>query len=327
MTITEQKAFLQTYTGKAQAPAHPAQDWADAVKELHFEAQTAPVEFANAYGVYERLTITYEGRTVTARVIRPASAGQHPLLLMYHDLNRGVRGWHHMTRFLALGFGTVALEAEPYKGDWLAAPAQAEFRTRYKDALELPWVDAERVYAFGEGFGGGLALLTACLLPEVRRCAVLNPLPGDFAGAGVAGQDDLDLANFAPLCRAEVLLGSCLMDTYAPPQGQAAIYNRLGGPKQWKMYPKYVHERVNFFENQMLFFFKNGIAESTLTQNFIAKKCAAVCTLRRCLFLVGGVFCQHIAYGAARGQSGGQGADVLPSHRRRHFFCGNFHCP
>ena len=60
---------------------------------------------------------------------------------------------------------------------------------------------------------------------------------------------------------AEVLLGSCLMDTYAPPQGQAAIYNRLGGPKQWKMYPKYVHERVNFFENQMLFFFKNGIAE------------------------------------------------------------------
>ena len=99
MTITEQKAFLQTYTGKAQAPAHPAQDWADAVKELHFEAQTAPVEFANAYGVYERLTITYEGRTVTARVIRPASTGQHPLLLMYHDLNRGVRGWHHMTRF------------------------------------------------------------------------------------------------------------------------------------------------------------------------------------------------------------------------------------
>ena len=152
MTITEQKAFLQTYTGKAQAPAHPAQDWADAVKELHFEAQTAPVEFANAYGVYERLTITYEGCTVTARVIRPDSAGQHPLLLMYHDLNRGVRGWHHMTRFLALGFGTVALEAEPYKGDWLADPAQAEFRTRYKDALAvakaalaLPWVDAERV--------------------------------------------------------------------------------------------------------------------------------------------------------------------------------------
>ena len=86
------------------------------------------------------------------------------------------------------------------------------------------------------------------------------------------------------------------------------------------MYPKYVHERVNFFENQMLLFFTNGIAEYALTQNFRAKKCAAVCTLRRCLFLVGGVFCQHIAYGAARGQGGAQGADVLPRHRRRRFF-------
>lgn len=49
------------------------------------------------------------------------------------------------------------------------------------------------------------------------------------------------------------------MDTYAPPQGQAAIYNRLTCPKQWKLYPKYIHERVNFFENQMLCFFKDGI--------------------------------------------------------------------
>ena len=268
MTITEQKAFLQSYTGKAQAPDGLAQRWADEVAAMQPEVQLAPIDFANPCGVYERLTVTYAGRAVTARVIRPAAAGRHPLLLMYHDLNRGVRGWHHMTRFLALGFGTVALEAEPYKGDWLADPTQADFRTRYRDALAvakaaltLPWVDAGRVYTFGEGFGGGLALLAACLLPEVKRCAVLNPLPGDLAGLGASGYEDIDLANFAPLCRAEVLLGSCLMDTYAPPQGQAAIYNRLACPKQWKMYPKYIHERVNFFENQMLCFFKDGIPE------------------------------------------------------------------
>ena len=266
MTITEQKAFLQQYTGKAQAPAGFAQAWAETFAALQPEVQLAPVPFANPCGVYEQLTVTYPGRTVTARVIRPAAAGRHPLLLMYHDLNRSVRGWHHMTRFLALGFGTVALEAEPYKGDWQAKPAQADFRTRYLDALAvakaalaLPWVDAGCVCTFGEGFGGGLALLAACLLPGVKRCAALNPLPGDFSGLGVPGCEDIDLANFAPLCRAEVLLGSCLMDTYAPPQGQAAIYNRLTCPKQWKLYPKYIHERVNFFENQMLCFFKDGI--------------------------------------------------------------------
>ena len=189
--------------------------------------------------------------------------------MMYHDLNRGVRGWHHMTRFLALGFGVVALEAEPFREDWKMQPAQAAFRQRYLDALAvakaalaLPWVDTGRVYTFGEGFGGGLALLAASLCPAVSRCAALNPLPGDFAGLGLPGYDELDAANFAPLCRAEVLLGTCLMDEYAPPKGQAAIYNRLTCPKQWKLYPKYVHERVNFFENQMLCFFKDGIPEA-----------------------------------------------------------------
>lgn len=44
------------------------------------------------------------------------------------------------------------------------------------------------------------------------------------------------------------------MDTYAPPKGQAAIYNNLQCEKQWKIYPKYGHERVNFFENELVRF-------------------------------------------------------------------------
>ena len=76
MTITEQKAFLQQYTGKAQAPDGFAQAWAEAVAALQPEVQLAPVPFANPCGVYEQLTVTYPGRTVTARVIRPAAAGR-----------------------------------------------------------------------------------------------------------------------------------------------------------------------------------------------------------------------------------------------------------
>lgn len=248
MTITEQKAFLRSYTGQAQAPADFAQRWQETAAALHPAVSCAPVAFGNPCGVYERLTVTFDGRSVTARVIRPAADGVHPLLLMYHDLNRGVRGWHHITRFLALGFGVVALEAEPFREDWKVQPAQAAFRQRYVDALAVA--------------KAALALLAASLCPAVSRCAALNPLPGDFAGLGLPGYDELDAANFAPLCRAEVLLGTCLMDEYAPPKGQAAIYNRLTCPKQWKLYPKYVHERVNFFENQMLCFFKDGIPEA-----------------------------------------------------------------
>ena len=171
MTITEQKAILRSYTGQAQAPADFAQRWQETAAALHPAVSCAPVAFGNPCGVYERLTVTFDGRSVTARVIRPAADGVHPLLLMYHDLNRGVRGWHHMTRFLALGFGVVAPEAEPFREDWKVQPAQAAFRQRYLDALAvakaalaLPWVDTGRVYTFGEGFGGGLALVLAVLV-------------------------------------------------------------------------------------------------------------------------------------------------------------------
>ena len=137
MTITEQKAFLRSYTGQAQAPADFARRWQEPAAALHPAVSCAPVAFGNPCGVYERLTVTFDGRSVTARVIRPAADGVHPLLLMYHDLNRGVRGWHHITRSLALGFGVVAPEAEPFREDWKVQPAQAAFRQRYLDALAV----------------------------------------------------------------------------------------------------------------------------------------------------------------------------------------------
>ena len=176
MTITEQKAFLRSYTGQAQAPADFAQRWQETAAALHPAVSCAPVAFGNPCGVYERLTVTFDGRSVTARVIRPAADGVHPLLLMYHDLNRGVRGWHHITRFLALGFGVVAPEAEPFREDWKVQPAQAAFRQRYLDALAvakaalaLPWVDTEpRVHVWRglrrrTGAAGSVAL--PCSVP------------------------------------------------------------------------------------------------------------------------------------------------------------------
>lgn len=70
MTITEQKAFLRSYTGQAQAPADFAQRWQETAAALHPAVSRAPVAFGNPCGVYERLTVTFDGRSVTARVIR-----------------------------------------------------------------------------------------------------------------------------------------------------------------------------------------------------------------------------------------------------------------
>lgn len=259
MTITEQKAFLSDYQGLTRKPQKSLEEWFSLLDACSPKVTVTPVKFGATQGVYEKIQLEQDGKTLTARCIHPADAQKHPLILMYHDLNRGVRGWHHMTRFLAFGYGVAALESQPFLGDW--KEGQVDFRERYWEALlfgrtvlSFPWVSKEETIAFGEGFGGGLALLAAALLPGSLRCVALNPLPGDFRGLGMEDMDELDLVNIAPLCQGEVLMGTCLMDTYAPPKGQAAIFNHLHCKKMWKLYPKYMHERVNFFENEMVAF-------------------------------------------------------------------------
>ena len=42
MTITEQKAFLRSYTGQAQAPADFAQRWQETAAALHPAVSCAP---------------------------------------------------------------------------------------------------------------------------------------------------------------------------------------------------------------------------------------------------------------------------------------------
>lgn len=268
MTISEYKARLEAYRGDVRTPEDLSAFWRGKA-ETPVEAVTVTaVPFVHSGAVYETLTLSYSGGVLRARVIRPAAEGRHPLMLMFHDLHRGIRGWHHMTRFLALGYAVVALEAAPFAGDWKNHLKEIDVARRYREALilarhaaSLPFVDPERVAAWGEGFGGGLAVAVAAFGPENIRCIALNPfpadlrslLPGEDAASGVA-LDYLDLASFAPHLRAPALFGVCLMDPVAKPEGQYAIFNRLTCPHTLKVYPKYVHERVNFFENEILNF-------------------------------------------------------------------------
>ena len=55
--------------------------------------------------------------------------------------------------------------------------------------------------------------------------------------------------NVRILCR--------IIKQLALPEAQYAIYNKLKCKKNIKLYPKYIHERVNFFENEVLGFLKD----------------------------------------------------------------------
>ena len=121
---------------------------------------------------------------------------------------------------------------------------------------------------WGEGLGGSQALFTAALLPkEVSVTMALNPLFADNAttlrtvvGCGDTPQSDaaidavgfLDSACAAELVRVPALIGTALLDQSAPTEGTFALYNRLPGQKEMRVYPKYGHERINQFENEQI---------------------------------------------------------------------------
>lgn len=253
-----------------------------------------PVEFHNPAARYEELTFPgTDGRLLRARYIRPAADAPAPTVLMYHDYGRGVRGWHHMTRFIALGYAVVALENRDtfldVSAGWRDAPEGLAAAQFYTDAITagyaaraLPEVDSDRLMTWGEGLGGALAIAAAAEVPGVVRCAALNPLPTGFrtawekncgglyegmhshfrnedplhenAGRYFAAMDYLDCASFAALLRCPLLLGTGEMDRLSPAETQRNLAGRAGGEVRHLIYPKYEHERINFFENELLKF-------------------------------------------------------------------------
>ena len=219
------------------------------------------------------------------------SEAKLPAVVLFSDLGRGVRSWLHLLRFSALGLPVVALEARPcaaqLKDAWRGAltaeelahalinpddAASSTFKQLIDDALVITAVASRflgrTTVTWGEGLGGSQALFAAALLPkEVSATMALNPLFADNAttlrtvvGCGDAPHSDaaidavgfLDSACAAELVRVPALIGTALLDQSAPTEGTFALYNRLPGQKQMRVYPKFGHERINQFENEQI---------------------------------------------------------------------------
>ena len=251
-----------------------------------------PVELGNPCARYDELTLSgLDGAPIAARLIRPADVERAPVVLMYHDATRDLRGWHHMTRFVALGCAVVALqnrpgvrevlveeplavgdglgvtmrvmgEEPPRTGRVLSSAAAAAWEATLSDALVLAHVlprleglDATRVFTWGEGLGAGLALAVAALAGASAAVA-LNPLPCALDASCAT----LDVACLAEGLACPVLLGTCEMDLQATPQAQDLLVAGLDQVRQIR-YPRYGHERVNAFEDEMFSFLVAQLAQ------------------------------------------------------------------
>lgn len=303
-TVSEIRAAGENYLGADAAPADLGAFWSARVDRA---LEPRPYELAEVgidtpVAAYRELSFaSTDGQTVRARVLLPKAAGPHPLILVFHDMDRGVRGWHHLTRYLAPGYAVCHLECRPWAKDvtsgWRQGAGSLVLAQLIDDvvamagiARTLEGVDASRIMTWGEGLGGLLSMACAALVPGVVKCATFNPTPADFRGSWEAGASDLafsgvtrhfreedpaaerldeffgtlgyvDAASFAALlpAGAELLCGCGLMDAAQPPLGCYAAYNRAAcAKKELATYPKFVHERINDFEDRLLAFMHFG---------------------------------------------------------------------
>lgn len=261
-TVSSRLAEYRSWRGDVQADVSDLETCASNL-EIQGLAITA-IDFVNPCARYSEVSFELGDDAIHARLIEPVGRARVservPLCLMFHDIDRPVRGWHHMTRFAAMGYAVLALDDDVAGADDLrrgiSSPAFVE-RVRWgcalaKVARNLDGMDPDRIFAWGEGLGGGVALAVSALDERGLACtAVANPLPGG-------------LEALSSRVRGSVLMGTSLMDTVSDPKDQFAVFNGLECDRRHIIYAKYVHERINAFENEVVDFFNQTFYSCSL---------------------------------------------------------------
>ena len=163
------------------------------------------------------------------------------------------------------------------------APEKLLYRSIFLDTaqlakivMEMNDVDETRVGALGGSQGGGLALACTALEPRIKKAAPVHPFLCDYLRVWEMDQakdayDELqaffrrhdpqhkrqgefferlgyiDVQHLAPRIRAEVMMGTGLMDTICPPSTQFAAYNKITSKKSLEIYPDFAHENLPGF--------------------------------------------------------------------------------
>lgn len=233
--LTRQMRVLEAYDGTSTVPVDLAGFWRCRLGMAAPLAPDAvcrePAGFDTPVATYERLTFAAaDGAELHARYVCPRGAGgadrggagapRVPTVVMTHDVTCGPRGWHHLTRFAAIGNAVVELERRPWSGDvcagWEQGPAALQMTRLIEDmartaqaAASLPRTDVARLSAWGEGLAGALAIDAAAALDacdgavRLRRVAALNPMPADVRATWEAGGSRLVYAGVRDHFRVE----------------------------------------------------------------------------------------------------------------------------
>lgn len=139
-TVSSRLAEYRDWRGDVQADVSDLETCASNL-EIQGPAITA-IDFVNPCARYSEVSFELGDDAIHARLIEPVGRARVservPLCLMFHDIDRPVRGWHHMTRFAAMGYAVLALDDDVAGVDDLqrgiSSPAFVE-RVRWGCAL------------------------------------------------------------------------------------------------------------------------------------------------------------------------------------------------
>lgn len=306
---------LKTYLGNTCCPKDFKEYWQKQVELVNLntiEYTLLKKECKNIKADYYDIVFkSIDGSSIHAKYIRPNHQQKVPVVFDFHDYGQSARGWHHLSRYVALNYAVVAMDCRSQGGtsdDMQTAKGTTVtslivkgldgsiddlyYRKIYLDALLLSkivasfdGIDIEKMISFGRGQGGAIALVLSALNPMIKKCSMLYPILGDIKQVWLMNKDTgpyeglryyfrwfdpmhqrekevferlgyIDIVNFAPLVKAQLLLATALLDTEAPPNSQYAVFNNANCNKKHILFNKHEHVLINAFEDENLKFIR-----------------------------------------------------------------------
>lgn len=201
---------LREYRGSYPVPEDFKTFWEKAkqkVKDFSLQIEEERTEFRGRKISYSRISIrSMDQVLLRAKYIRPKNKAGFPVVIQFHDYPMASRGWLHLSRYGALGFGVLAPDSRGQGGESesgrsgrgptaggalfegiLDAPEKMYLYHLIEDAFlwieaakRLHGADGGALSVYGEGQGGGLAIACAAMFPEIKKCAAHYPMLCDY---------------------------------------------------------------------------------------------------------------------------------------------------
>ena len=313
-TMTVEK--MKTYKGRQNKPENFDLFWENEISqlpvELKFKLEEKKYNIPNVK-FYELEFQSTKNSTIYSILVVPHSNEPVPVIFQFHGYQGQSPDWSTHLNYAHAGFAMVSMDVRgqagksidggKYQGNTVKGhvvrgmtegPENLFYKEVYLDVYQLvrivrefDFIDEANMNSYGLSQGGALSLITAALIPEIRKTVAIYPFLSDFKRVLEFGnqseaydelfryfkfndpmhrQEDeilktisyIDVKNFANKIRSDVLMITGLEDNICFPSTQFAVFNQINSNKRHLVLPEYSHEDMNVIIKDLIFDFLTG---------------------------------------------------------------------